>query len=114
MDRKCPCIIATLTRSLGYGLLDLLDVTFLQMPHEATVEHTDVFNNEEVIGAHMRGKETWSKSAMSSESRKQITYSRPLTPEKATHNFDDDNSSDEGACDQPIIVDGTHKINGAF
>ena len=51
---------------------------------------------------------------MSSESRKQITYSRPLTPEKATHNFDDDNSSDEGACDQPIIVDGTHKINGAF
>lgn len=67
------------------------------------------------MGAHMRGKETWSKSAMSSESRKQISYARPLTPEKATHNFDDDaDSSDEGVSDQPIVVDGTHKINGAF
>jgi len=32
------------------------------MPHEATVQHTDVLNNGEAVGTHMRAKETWAKS----------------------------------------------------
>lgn len=84
------------------------------MPHEATVDHTDVLNDNVEIGAHMRAKESRSKGVLSSESRKQITYTTPVTSEKHTHNFDDDaDSSDEGS-DQLVVIDNKHKINGAF
>lgn len=86
------------------------------MPHEATVDHTDVLNDEEFVGAQMRAKEALSKNVINTDNiNKQITNICPPTLEKGNRNFDDDTSSDEGTSDQLLLVNGEqHKINGAF
>ena len=84
------------------------------MPHEATVDHTDVVNDDLMVGAHMRGKDTWSKNPTHTEGGKQVTNVRPPNPENCTINFDDDTSSDEGSSEQLIMNSNEHKINGVF
>lgn len=85
------------------------------MPHEATVDHTDTLNDDVQVGAHMRAKETWSKQTLNSENQREVSHIRPPTPEKNAHNFDDDEeSSDEGASDQPVDTKHHKELQGAF
>lgn len=85
------------------------------MPHEATVDHTEVLTDDVVAGARMRAKENLSKNSLNSEVSKQVTNVRPPTPEQCTNFDDDDTSSDEGTSDQLALVSGVgHKITGPF
>lgn len=84
------------------------------MPHEATVEHTETLNGEAQLGAHMRSKNTWTRQLSNSESSKHLTHVRPPTPDKPTHNFDDDDSGDESMGSMAPVINNQQEIRGAF
>jgi len=80
------------------------------MPHEATVQHTDVLNNGEAVGTHMRAKETWAKSGGHVDI-KQLTNGRAAMAIKSGLNIDEDDSSDEGSR-EPIGINQMEATNG--